>query len=248
VPVGTYAVWGYTYEPAFNIWTQRQGSIVKVIDGGDPHDIGPGAAITTLEQTPYKGETVPIEGCVNAAPGSTMTASFASTSGSSDPDWVPQWTPFLEDAAVEGESFTLDFLAPEEFAGEQLMVRLDVTDPMARTYEAHMKENVFVLKGMEGDCETGGGDFIGGAGCGGDDSGSSGGASDSDAGEGTATDGTGMEATDGNGSASSTSPIDDPTDGGKKACACTSSTRPGPLPLAMLLLIASAFRRRRAAE
>jgi MYXO-CTERM domain-containing protein len=246
VPVGTYVIWGYTYEPAFNLWKQRQGSIVKVIDGGDPVDIGPGAAITTGEQTPYKGESVAIDGCVNALSGSTMTGYFASTSGASDPDWTPQWAPFIEDTAVEGESFTLDFLAPDEFAGEQLMIRLDVTDPMGRTYEAHMKENVIVLKGMDGDCETGG-NFIGGAGCGGDESESSAGASDSDSAETAATDPTAGSATDGEGSGSSTTPETGGDDGGKKSCACTSSSGPAPVHLGLLLVLFGIARRRRAA-
>ena len=244
IPEGVYVLWGYTYEPAFNLWTQRQGTILKVIDGGDPHAIGPGAAITTREQTPYKGETVPIEGCVNALPGSTMTAFYASTAGASDPEWEPSWTPFVEDVAVEGESFTLDFLAPEDVAGETLMVRLDVTDPMDRTYEAHMKENVIVLMGMDMDCETGG-DFIGGAGCGEDESGSGGsGSSEGTAGT-AATDPTGMAATDGEESGGSTTPVGEEEGGGEKGCGCRSSEPAAPLGL--LFVVLAAVRRRRAA-
>jgi MYXO-CTERM domain-containing protein len=246
VPVGTYVIWGYTYEPAFNLWTQREGSIVKVIDGGDPMDIGPGGAITTTEQTPYKGESVPIEGCVNALPGSTMTASFASTGGASSPDWEPEWTPFAEDVAVEGEAFTLDFLAPEEFAGETLMVRIDITDPMDRTYEAHMKQNVIVLKGMETDCETGG-DFIGGAGCGESESDTSGMASGSESAEGTATEGAETSATTDAETDGSTAPIGEDDDDGEKSCNCTTSRGPTPLHLGALLVLFGIARRRRAA-
>lgn len=246
VPEGTYVIWGYTYEPAFNLWTQRQGSIVKVIDGGDPHAIGPGAAITTREQTPYKDETVTIEGCVNALPGSTMTAYFASTAGASDPDWEPGWTPFVEDVPVEGESFTLDFLAPGEVAGETLMVRLDVTDPMDRTYEAHMKENVIVLKGMGMDCETGG-SFIGGAGCGDDDSGTSEGGSASETDGSATSDPTQTPDTDSGGSSGSTAPIDGDDDGGDKGCGCSSTGATAPLGFGLLFVAFAAVRRRRAA-
>jgi hypothetical protein len=247
VPVGTYVMWGYTYEPAFNLWTQRQGSILKVIDGGAPEDIGPGGAITTTEQTPYKGESVAIEGCVNAMAGSTLTGYFASTAGASNPDWTPDWTPFVENEAIEGEAFTLDFIAPEEVAGETLMVRVDFTDPMDRTYEAHMKENVIVLRGMDMNCETGG-DFIGGAGCGDDESGSSsgsGGATDATATEGVTAALTGSEES----GASGTAMNEDPDDG-EKGCACSTTTPlrgSSPLHLGVLLALFGLVRRRRAA-
>ena len=43
VPAGAYAVWGYTYEPAQNLWTPRDG-IVRVIDG-DASSAGPAVSI-----------------------------------------------------------------------------------------------------------------------------------------------------------------------------------------------------------
>ena len=231
VPVGVYVIWGYTYEPAFNVWTQRQGTVLKVIDGGTPEDIGPGAAITTREQTPYKGETIQLEGCVNTAAGSTMSGFYASTAGASDPDWTPNWTPFIENEPVMGENFTIDFVAPEDVAGETIMMRLDVTDPMDRTYEAHMKENVIVLKGMNGDCEETGGDFIGGAGCGDSDGDSD--TDDSNGGTATDTDGDGGSSTTGD---PMTTGPDQNDDGGDKGCNCRASAGGSGWGIAFVLL------------
>jgi MYXO-CTERM domain-containing protein len=242
VPVGVYVIWGYTYEPAFNVWTQRQGTIVKVIDGGAPEDIGPGAAISTREQTPYKGDTIQIEGCVNTLSGSTMSGFYASTAGASDPDWEPGWVPFMEDEAVMGESFSVDFIAPEEVAGQTIMMRIDVTDPMGRTYEAHMRENVIVLKGMSEDCETGG-DFIGGAGCG-DTEGDTGETSSATTETATATDGDGDSGTSAASEDMTTGPDQD--DGGNdKGCGCRASNDGAPWGWAFMLLPLFARRRSR---
>ena len=77
VPAGVYTLNGYTYEPVFNIWTLRPG-VMKIHDG-DPHAIGPAAAISTGELTPYRDDEVMIEGCAHALPGSTFTAYWAVT-------------------------------------------------------------------------------------------------------------------------------------------------------------------------
>ena len=169
VPAGVYHLWGYTYEPETNRWW-RSSSVVKVTDDGDPHGVGPAAAITSGEQILYPGDSADLVGCVDAMPGSTLTGYYVSTSGVSEPDWEPQWVPFVESAPVEGESFALEFVAPDEVAGHTLMMRVDVTDPMDRTYAAHMTLNVIVLGGGAGDCDTDG-DFVSGAGCDDEDTG-----------------------------------------------------------------------------
>lgn len=149
VPAGVYFLSGYTYEPTFNLWAPRVGGVVRVHDGGEPADDGPAAAITTREQSPCVGDTVPIEGCVNALPGSTMTAYFAIDSGlaPSDSDWIP----FAEDVPVEGGSFTLDWEAPQEAGGASASLRIDVTDPNGATYTAYQYElNVVLAEGSAG--------------------------------------------------------------------------------------------------
>lgn len=150
VPAGVYILSGYTYEPTFNLWAPRVGGVVRVHDGGDPATGGPAAAITTREQSPCVGDTVPIEGCVDALPGTTMTASFAVDSGpeAGEPDWIP----FAEDVLVEGGSFTLDWEAPQAAGGESVLLRIDFTDPNGATYTAYQYEPNIVLPEESAGC------------------------------------------------------------------------------------------------
>ena len=254
LPVGTYYLEGYTYEPAFNMWTPRQGGVIKVIDGGDPADIGPSAAVTTLGQNKCVGEMVPIEGCVDALPGSTMTAYYGITTseGAGDPNWEPDWVPFVEDLEVEGDTFSLDWVAPQEVGGESVMIRLDVTDPMDRTYTAYQFElNVILPAGSPGcSAGTGGceGTFIMDPECGGTGDGST-----SDGGD-TSSTGTSGEAGTSTGMATTgtdTAPgSGDDGGGGGGGCACTSGERSrdasGWLVLGLLGVLGLGRRRRRA--
>lgn len=160
VPAGTYVVEGYTWEPALNIWSGRPG-VVKVVDDPDPAQSDPAIAVDNTEEVLNKNEPVTIHGCVSAMEGSTVTGYW----GLAAPEVT--WVPFIEDDPVSGDAFALDFLPPEDIAGESAMIRVDVTDPMGRSYTHYMRELVIVL-GTEGpgSCMDGGG-FIGGAECGG---------------------------------------------------------------------------------
>ncbi len=168
---GAYMLWGYTWEPAFNIWSQRSGNVVIVHDG-DPDAVGPGVAITNGELIVYSDENATIEGCVHGAAGTTLRGEFAQTPGNGKPnDWQPSWIPFAQDVPVRGDTFALEFMPGEDYATKTLLVRVTATDPGGRAYEAHMPELINVLPGSDGSCEDGdGGGFIGAPGCGGDDS------------------------------------------------------------------------------
>jgi MYXO-CTERM domain-containing protein len=159
VPVGTYVIEAYTWEPALNIWSGRPG-VVKVVDDPDLDSSGPALAIENTEEVLNKNEPLEIHGCLSAMDGSTITAYW----GKAEPEVM--WVPFIEDDPASGESFAVEFLPPEELAGESAMIRVDITDPMDRSYTHYMRELVIVL-GTEGpgSCMDGGG-FIGGAGCG----------------------------------------------------------------------------------
>ncbi len=146
VPAGVYFLWGYTFEPVFNLWAPRAGGVVRVHDGGDPAADGPAASITTREQSPCVGDTVTVEGCVDALPGTTMTASFAIEG----PD--PEWIPFAENVPVEGEAFALGWATPQEASGESAMLRVDFTDPNGVTYTAYQYELVIVLPADSAGC------------------------------------------------------------------------------------------------
>ena len=244
LPAGDYLVLGYTYEPAFNRWSDRVGNVVRVFDGGDPAtDIGPPAAVDDDgDATVFVGQSLAVSGCVDALPGSTMTASYAGT-GPSHPDWVA----FAEDVAVDGATFDIDFLAPEEAGGSSVVIRIEVTDPMDRVYTAYRYDLVSVIEGGGGGCDTGT-SFFGDTGC----AGSSGGTASttSDAPTTTAGPGGGPTATSG--------PVDATTGGtadatggpgqndtGSSGCACTASPERGALPWLGLLVLLSMWRQRR---
>ncbi len=244
---GTYALWGYTWEPAFNLWSPRVGHVVKVFDGGDPADSGPGGAITTGELNLYANQTQPIEGCASALPGSTVTGYFATTEEAQSPDWQPTWIPFTEPTELEDETFSLEFVPDDQSIGQSLLIRVDITDPMGRTFEAHMFDLVIVLAGSDtGDCDEGGG-FIQNPGCGSDTDDSSGGL-ETESGASTSTD-TGDE-TQGNPSGSTTTgstPSSDEDGGGSsEGCGCSQRSAPGgPMSALMLLGLVARGRKRR---
>lgn len=148
VPAGTYAVRGYTFEPAFNFFWRRAG-VVKVVDDASDETTPPALAITNGTEMGqmgmgeeggiyvFRNEVLALEGCVDAMPGSTLTGYYAVTEGG---DLLP-WKPFIMDASLadisDGQTWALDFEPPEETYGESIAIRVDVTDPMQRTYSGH---------------------------------------------------------------------------------------------------------------
>ena len=231
---GTYVVYGYTYEPAFNVYVRRPG-VVKVVDDPALEASGPAAAITTKEQNLYKNEETTIEGCVSAMEGSTVTGYWAVA------EQDPQWVPFVEDEPVADGALALPFLPPEEAAGETSMIRIDVTDPMGRTHTAYMAELIIVLlQENPGECEDDdGGSFISDPNCGGaDGSGSGTGGDDDDDDDGTTSGDDGPTETTGPGA--------DGGDDGGKTCSVGGSRPLGSLGLMLLGLGLLGWRRRQA--
>jgi hypothetical protein len=247
IPAGTYFIWGYTYEPVFNLWTPRIGGIVRVHDGGDPAEDGPAGVITTREQTPCVGTMATFEGAVDALEGTTMSGHWALTTGpgSQEPGWEPQWRPFAEDVPVEGDEFSLAWEIPEEAGGETVIVRIEFTDPMGRQYTAYQYEpNIVLPAGALGctpnpdECMAG---FITPPGC--DDTDGTGDASET--GGPTTTDGSTTDPTAGTeGSQSATGPLQD---GNGEGCGCRHGTAPAMWAL-WLPLLALPLRRRPASS
>lgn len=170
LPVGAYVLDGYTWEPPSNLWTPCP-SVVKVVDDPDPSASPPAASITTKEAFLDVGEGVAIEGCVSAEPGSVMTASWAL------PTSEVVWEPIVEDAPVEGEGFSFDFVPPPDLVGAGLMIRVTVEDPSGRSYATHMIDRVYVVGDDEpGECDDGA-LFVSGEDCEGSSSSGEGGSS-----------------------------------------------------------------------
>ncbi len=228
-PAGTYLVEGYTWEPAINEWSNRPG-VVKVVDGPDPALSGPALAINDYEIIANRNETVTVQGCASAEPDSTITA-FYSLAG----DGV-EWTPFIEDDPLDGETFAVELTPPEALVGESSMIRIDIEDPSGRQYTNYMRGLLIVLESDgPGECDDGG--FIGGAGCEepADGSGTHGGGEDGDGST------TGPSPTSGGADGTGSE-----TPGGPGGCACHSAGG-GTAPWGGLLLLLWGWRRRRVA-
>lgn len=145
LPVGTYTIEGYTWEPPGNIYSPRPG-VIKVIDDPDPAASPPALAIDNhLDEDLiiYSSEQLPIRGCISAMDGSTIAGFWAKTD---HPELPLDWQNFASDVPVSGDEFELLFAPPPGVNGN-LVLRVDITDPMDRTYSAHMLAAASVLPG-----------------------------------------------------------------------------------------------------
>lgn len=149
LPAGPYVVQGYTWEPWVNIYSQRPG-VVHVVDGPDLAAVGPAAAVSTKTDVTFAEDPYVIEGCARALPGSTLTGYWSLSGGG-----MLDWQPFAEDVPLDGETFELPFLPPPAAAGKTVALRVDVSDPMQRTFSAYPLVLVTVLPGGGGDNTTG---------------------------------------------------------------------------------------------
>lgn len=236
VPAGVYTIDGYTYEPEFNIWYLRPG-VVKVHDG-DPHAVGPAAAISTGELTPYRDDEVLIEGCVHAVPETTFTVYWAETVMDVE---TMEWVEYLTDQPLAGPDFAFPFSAPEALWGETGLIRVDFTDPQGRTYTAYQADPLLVIDNDNpADCDDGG--FVAGA-CG--TSSGDGGSSTGDAGTSTGTGSTGTDTAAGStGTGGGSGPGQDDLLEGARGCGCR-TTDDGAPGLVVLAIVAPVLRRRR---
>jgi len=139
---GAWVVAAYTWEPENNLWSFRLG-VVRLVDPADPDSAGPAAFINAgLQAAPAEiGEPYPVEACVAAPAGSTVTASYGILEGVDEPTWVP----FAEDEVVQGDTHSVDLLAPGEASGKSVKVRFEVTDPAGRTYVTYSPYPILVF-------------------------------------------------------------------------------------------------------
>ena len=149
LPTGAYIVQGYTWEPWVNIYSQRPG-VIHVVEGPDLAAVGPAAAISTKLDYTFAEDPFVVEGCARALPGSTLSGYWAKTGG--DP---LEWVPFVEGVPLAGESFLLPFLPPPEASGQTVTLRVDVVDPMQRTFSAYPINLLTILPGSAEGTTTG---------------------------------------------------------------------------------------------
>lgn len=232
LPVGPYVVAGYTWEPPFNIWSERRG-VFKVIDDPDPAKNPPALALTNDEEIKYGDEVLTLVGCLDAMDGSTISGYWSRTDGV-----AVDWQVFASDVPVSGDSIELDFLPPPDAIGQTIALKVEVTDPLDRRFTAHLDSLATILpvKGGTDGCEDSGSSFISDPGCG-DSTGDSAASSSGSAGDGDSSGG------DSSGAGSDTTgPVGPP--GGEGGCGCgVGGAAPSALLLGLPLLLG---RRRRA--
>ena len=105
---------------------------------------------TKLDYT-FAEDPFVLEGCASALPGSTLSGYWAITGGGDGLEWVA----FAEDVLLDGESFELPFLPPPVTSGQTVALRVDVTDPMQRTFSAYPLNLLTVLPGSSDGGTTG---------------------------------------------------------------------------------------------
>jgi len=161
LPAGPYVIAGYTWEPVFNIWSERSG-VVKVMDDPDPSKNPPALALTNPEQIVFGNEVMTLVGCLDAMDGSTMTGYWSLTTSD-----TLDWQMFASDVPVSGDSFELNFNPPPESVGEQIVIKVEVTDPMDRRFTAHLNDVATILEPVAGtgECQDTGMTFISNPAC-----------------------------------------------------------------------------------
>jgi hypothetical protein len=144
LPVGPQVVYGYTWEPLFNIWSRRPG-VVQVVDDLDLAASPPALAVSTEQVVEYYVEDAPpmIEGCVRAMEGATLTGYVGA-----GPVEALSWTVFAEAVAVTGEGFALPLVVPPELLGVELAIRVEVVDPLGRDAVAYMRDVAVLVEDL----------------------------------------------------------------------------------------------------
>jgi len=245
---GPYILQGYTWEPAFNIWSKRPG-VVHVVDGPDLAAVAPAAALTNTEDLLFGEDTLTLQGCARALPGSTLTGYWSLTGEAGI-----EWKVFAEGVPLAGDTIELPFKPPLEAIGQTVALRVDVVDPMQRSFSAFPRALIVVLPGS-GETTTGSdcsdtNAFIGNMSCGddstaGDSSGpdSSGGPQPTTGSTDPASSSTGTGTGDTTDDSATTTPIDGTSPG---TCGCHSGGLAGSWAWTGLLLLG--LRRRRTRE
>ncbi|MDC0721585.1 hypothetical protein [Nannocystis bainbridge] len=154
---GAWRIDGYTWEPELNRWSRRPG-VVHVVDDADPASAPPAAALTNPEGAfVFPGDSYLLEGCARAMPGSTLKGYWALAD-------ALEWQEFVSEPLV-GETIALAFTPPSEVAPDSVVLRVDVIDPMQRTYSTYPVSLLSVLEPSEtssGGCSDSGSFLAGG--------------------------------------------------------------------------------------
>lgn len=150
VPAGVYQLDGYTWDPALSVHTLQRG-LIKIVDGPTPAADLPAVYLEWRDDLVVaEGDTLALNGCVDALDGSTLDAAWALATFSD----ALEWTPFLEGAAVDDGALVLPFTPPHGIGSKGVLVRATVRDPLGRAYSAYTPIPISVLEDLDGGDET----------------------------------------------------------------------------------------------
>lgn len=163
VPPGTYVMWGYTWEPVNNEWSARPGFVKVIDDAATAAAAGPSVALLADEAIVDVGTPHAVPGCVDVAPGSTLTLQWGELVGSLE----PQWQTVIDAEPVSTGELAVEFVAPAAAAGKTVKLRAIVDDGAGHSYVAYGPRTIAVNPSDGGD-DTGddGGGSGGGCACG----------------------------------------------------------------------------------
>ncbi len=136
VEPGVWTVWGYTWEPLLNLWSERPGFVKVIASAAEADAAGPGIALLSESPVLTSGEPHTIPGCVDAPAGTTITLEWGEIVGSVEPDWRI----FVEDEDVATGMLDLEVVIPDADPGDGMALvklRATVTDPAGRSYVAY---------------------------------------------------------------------------------------------------------------
>jgi hypothetical protein len=143
VPAGLYQVVGYVFSPPYNAWEPRPGWI-KIID-----DMGelPAVTVESIDASLFDGQGRRVAGCVDAVPGSTLSAWFSLEDAAEG----PRWQPFAQGVPVERDRFELCLHKPADGSAGIARVRVAITAPDGNATVAHAPDRL-VLIGTPAPC------------------------------------------------------------------------------------------------
>ncbi|MBL4685613.1 MAG: hypothetical protein JKY37_13545 [Nannocystaceae bacterium] len=270
LPPGNHVLYGYTYEPAKNVWTPRVGLLRVVGEAGD--DVLPPAVAFTYpvsDSVASTGRGVTLTGCATGNAGTTIEFSWA-TASNLIAFGDEAWEPFDSLAIADADTFSVPFVPPPGTDYKVVKFRGLATDPAGGQWAAYTRQPMVLEPGcaqpqggtelVADVCAAGSGaaePTDAGAGqvalevCApGEDSGPDSDTSDSGDGDGDESDGDesdGDESDSGGATGSADSSSGDPAGQGEgfSGCGCAAPASPAPCWLVSLAVVALARRRRR---
>jgi hypothetical protein len=145
-PVGSYVVYGYTFEPDQNLWTAR-GGVVRVVEPGAPEDAGPAVAFSfplSDVDASFEGGVV-VKGCIAAAEGTTLSVDWA-TAPTLDAEGDAAWQA-LPEPSVEAGVFEVAFVPEPQAEYKAVFFRARAEDPAGRVFVAYTHHPAIVVPG-----------------------------------------------------------------------------------------------------